>query len=396
MRPYRNRWLICVSPMDMNSTRRPRILLVAGDTSGDIHCALLARELKRRHPEWLLFAAGGEHLKAAGCEIIAPTGGLGVIGFASVLAILPRVLRAWRQVLEWLRLEKPDAVVLCDWGAFNARLLPTLRELNIRSLYYFPPRSWQKSGERGLTVAPLADRIATPFEWSARRLNEAGGRATWVGHPLLEIVGAAPDREETRCSLGLSQSQVLVALLPGSRDLELKLIGPAMQGAARIIQSRRRDVRFVSVVPRGSKARAQKYLSGIEVREGEAAAILKACDAALVKSGTATLEAAVADAPQVVAYDVPPIVRAQWLLMSRKASHVAMPNIILERALVPEMLGLRCNPHDLARELELLLDDSKRREEMRAGYREVRGALGEGLSVGATSGTINLLEELLG
>ncbi len=381
----------------MNSTQGPRILLVAGDTSGDIHCALLARELRRRHPGWRLFAAGGEHLEAAGCEIIARTAGMGVIGFASAVALLPRALKVRRQVLGWLRRQQPEAAVLCDWGAFNARLLPTLRELSVASLYYFPPRSWQKSGERGLAVASLASLIATPFEWSARRLNAAGGHATWVGHPLLEIVGAAPAREQTRGLLGLSASQVLVALLPGSRDLELKLIGPAMQGAARIIKAQQPDVRFLAVVPRGSQRQARKYLPDVEVREGEAAAILKACDAALVKSGTATLEAAVAGAPQVVAYDVPPIVRAQWrLLMSRQVRHVAMPNIILERALVPELLGDRCNPHELARELSLLLSDPARREAMRAGYIEVRAALGEGLASGATARTADLLEQLVG
>ena len=379
----------------MNSNGACRVLIVAGDTSGDIHCALLAREIQARHPDWTLFAAGGEHLHAAGCTMIADTGGMGVIGFASALGVLPRAINLGRKVVAWLRRERPNAVVMCDWGAFGVRLLPHLRELEIRSLYYFPPRSWQKSGERGLDIAPLCDLVATPFEWSAQRLNEAGGRAVWVGHPLLEIVNSAPSREETRAKLGVSGSQVLVALLPGSRDLELKLIGPAMRGAARLIESRNPNARFVAVVPRGAKTKALKYLAGIEVREGEAASLLKACDAALVKSGTATLEAAVSDAPQVVCYDVPAIVRAQWkMTRSRRTNYVAMPNIILDRALVPELLGDDCRPEPLARELESLLADSNRRDSMRSGYSEVRGAMGENLAP-ATAHTADLLEELL-
>lgn len=381
------------------SPNAPKILFIAGDTSGDIHCARLARELGARHANWRLFACGGEHLRQAGCDIIVSSAGMGVIGLGSALALLPRALRIRRQVLAWLARDKPDAVVLCDWGAFNARLLPSLREMGIRSLYYFPPRSWQKSGQNsksGLGIAKMCDRIATPFEWSARRLNEAGGNALWVGHPLLEIVRESAEREQTRAALDVSASQVLVALLPGSRDLELKLIGPAMHGAARIIQSRNPDARFVAVVPRGSKARACKYLPSIEVREGEASALLKACDAALVKSGTATLEAAVADAPQVVAYDVPPIVRAQfrWTLQ-KKMRHVSMPNIILDRALVCEMLGDNCRPEPLARELQSLLDDAPKRAAMRAGYEEVRRALGSELGFGATERTADLLEELV-
>ena len=388
-----------MKPDSVPSAKAPKILFIAGDTSGDIHCALLARELQARHANWRLFACGGEHLRQAGCEIIASSAGMGVIGLGSALALVPRALSIRRQVLAWLARERPDAVVLCDWGAFNARLLPALREAGIRTLYYFPPRSWQKSGQStksGLGIARLCDRIATPFEWSARRLNEAGGNALWVGHPLLEIVRQSPEREATRASLGLSVSQVLVALLPGSRDLELKLIGPAMHGAARIIQSRNPNARFVAAVPRGSKDRARKYLPNIEVREGEASALLKACDAALVKSGTATLEAAVADAPQVVAYDVPPLVRAQfrWTL-AKKMRHVAMPNIILDRSLVPEMLGDNCRAEPLARELEVLLDDAEKRDVMRAGYAEVRRALGGELGFGATGRTADLLEELV-
>lgn len=383
-------------------SRVPKILIIAGDTSGDIHCSLLAREILARHPGWRLFAAGGEHLEQAGCEMIASTRGMGVIGFASVLSLLPRALLIRRRVKSWLARERPQAVVLCDWGAFNVRLLPHLREARLResglrSLYYFPPRSWQKTGAGGLGIAPACDCIATPFEWSARRLNEAGGHAFWVGHPLLEIVAAAPSRQQARSALGLSEAQVLVALLPGSRDLELRLIGPAMAGAARIIQARDANVRFVAAVPRGSGARARKYLPGIEVREGEAASLLKACDAALVKSGTATLEAAVADAPQVVAYDVPAVVRAQyrWTLQ-RKMRHVSMPNIILERALVPEMLGDNCRAEPLARELQLLLDDPAKCHLMRKGYQEVRRALGAELGIGATARTVDLLEKMLG
>lgn len=385
-----------LSTASSRSSSARKILLIAGDTSGDIHCALLARELRLRHGDWQLYACGGEHLKRAGCEIIASTQGMGVIGFASVMTVLPRALSIRRQALAWLKRAQPDAVVLCDWGAFNARLLLDLRDLGIRSLYYFPPRSWQKSGEGGLSIAAGCDRIATPFEWSARRLNEAGGRAEWVGHPLLETVRAAPSREESRAALKVSERQVLVALLPGSRDLELKLIGPAMQGAARIISQKDPNVRFVAAVPQGSAVRARKYLPGIEVREGEAASMLKACDAALVKSGTATLEAAVADAPQIVAYDVPALVRAQWMLSTRKKKRfVAMPNIILERALVPEMLGDDCRPEPLARQLQHLLHDPDTCAAMRAGYTEVRRALGSELPGGATARTADVLEELL-
>jgi lipid-A-disaccharide synthase len=374
-----------------------KILFIAGDTSGDIHCALLARELQSRHTDWKLFALGGPHLRDAGCHLVGDTAGMGVIGFASALAVVPRALRLRRQAVAWARREKPDAVVLCDWGAFNARLLPDLRALDARTLYYFPPRSWQKGSVRALGIATACDRIATPFEWSAQALNEAGGRATWVGHPLLEIVRAAPERGEARDALGVGHGQVLVALLPGSRNLELQLIGPAMGGAAQLVEQKLgSNVCFRAVVPRGMEERAQKYLSGVPVAAGDAAALLKACDAAIVKSGTATLEAAVAGAPQVVCYDVPPLVRAQWkATLQKKVRFVAMPNILLDRETVPELLGDNCRPEPLAHALLGLLENPTAMETMRAGYGEVRRALGQDLARGATERTADLVEELV-
>jgi lipid-A-disaccharide synthase len=371
-----------------------RILFIAGDVSGDVHCAMLAREVSRRHPSWQLHALGGPRLQSAGCSLVGNTSGMGVIGFASALAAVPRALRLRQQVLAWLRASPPDAVVLCDWGAFNARLLPVLRERKLRTLYYFPPRSWQQKGSGGLGIAPLVDVVATPFEWSARRLREAGCDAHWVGHPLLEVVRSTPGREELRASLGVEPGQVLVALLPGSRDMELRLIGPSMNEAA--LAARLSGARWVAAVPRGAVEKARKYLPDAEVREGGATELLKACDAALVKSGTSTLEAAVANAPQVVCYDLPPLLRAQWnLTLKKKVRFVAMPNIIAGRALVPEMLGDECNGPTLARELNALLESPQRQREMRHGYEEVRRALGEQLPLGATARTADLLEELV-
>lgn len=388
-----------------NQTLNPRprtLLLIAGDVSGDIHSALLARAVLKQHPDWILYVVGGAQLGALTCEfpnvhLLGDTSGYGVIGFASAVAIYPRVLQLRQRVLQWLQSHPIDGAVLCDWGAFNGRLLPNLQERGIPILYYFPPRSWQKTGAGGLGIVPFVSRVATPFEWSAQRLVEADCQAEWVGHPLLEYVRPSRPREELRQEFGVPDGSPLVALLPGSRAMELRYISPHMVQAAQRLRAQR-PIHFVAAVPQGVTARARAYFPAwIPLVEGRAADLLLACDAAIVKSGTATLEAAVADAPQIVVYDVPLLLRMQWRLtgMSRKVPFVAMPNIILERAAVPELLGDNCRATPIHDALQELLDNPARQQQMRGDYALVRRALGSELHFAATERTADILHEML-
>jgi lipid-A-disaccharide synthase len=374
-------------------------LFCAGDVSGDIHCAHLVREVLSRHPDWKIYALGGQHLREAGAEIVGDTSGFGVIGFASALAVIPQVVRMRSHILQWLRQNKVDAVVLCDWGAFNVRLLRVLKELSVPVFYYFPPRSWQKHGNGGLGIVPYVTQVATPFEWSAQRLRAAGCKAEWVGHPLLEMVRAAQPGNQLRARYGVERAdQKLIALLPGSRDMELKYIAPHLNATARQLRRENANWKFVVAVPAGAKQRAQKYFdAGVEITEGRAAEILLACDAAIVKSGTATLEAAVANAPQIVVYNVPTLLRIQWVATGsrKKIPFVAMPNIILERQCVPEFLANECRAEVLVPQLRKLLTEPLLRDTMRQGYTEVRRALGSELPVGATVRTATMIEEML-
>jgi lipid-A-disaccharide synthase len=399
-------------------THRSSLLFIAGDVSGDIHAARLAREVSRRHPDWTLHALGGVHLREAigqspGARLLGDTSRYGVIGFSSAMAILPRVLRLHRRLLRFIGGHRLDAAVLCDWGAFNGRLLPHLQRLGVPVLYYFPPRSWQKHGNGGLGIVPFVDRVATPFEWSARRLCAAGCRAEWVGHPLLETVRPSQPRavlrrefgvvDDSAATAGAAGQAKLIALLPGSRALELKYIAPRMLRAVELLRAEysgaHGSLSFVAAVPKGAAARARRWLNApwLPIVENRATDVLLACDAALVKSGTVTLEAAVAGAPQAVVYDVPPLLRAQWRLtgMSRKVPFVSMPNIILERRAVPELLGDDCRAAPMAHAVRELLGNVALRARMSEDYAAVRRALGAELLQAATDRTATMLEEML-
>lgn len=377
------------------------LFVSAGDLSGDIHAARVVRRILERHPDWQVFALGGPHLKAAGARIIGDTRNLGVIGFTSAMAVLPRSLRLRRKADKFLRARKVDAALLCDWGGFNSRLLPELNHLAIPSLYYFPPRSWQKTGEGGLAIAPITSRIATPFDWSAQRLEKAGAKVEWVGHPLLEIVeekAAEFSRQATREKLEVRDNELLIAVLPGSRNSELKLLAPHLAGAMRLLNEKYPgQLRFVVAVPEGAAARVRLHFPETPIVEGKTTQVLLASNAAMVKSGTVTLETAVCNIPQVVVYDVSLIVHTQIRLtgLHKKVPFVAMPNIILGRKAVPELLGVRCRPQPIAEAMSVLIESSEARVEMQQEYSRVREALGAGLPYTATERVTRMLEEML-
>ena len=373
------------------------IFLSAGDLSGDIHCAALVRELLKRHPDWQIFALAGAATRAAGATILDDTSGLGVIGFSSAMKILPRSLRMKKEALRLLHRDPFDAAILCDWGGFNTRLMPSLNAVKMPILYYFPPRSWQKTGDGGLQIAPDCAAIATPFEWSARRLNDAGGHAHWVGHPILERLRNAPPRAQLRAEFGIAPDETLIALLPGSRAMELQYIAPHVARACEMLKQPKR--RFaVAAAPGATNALRKVFGADYQIIEDRTFELLRAADFAIVKSGTSTLEAAVAGCPQIVVYDVPRLLHWQAAItgLRRKIPFAAMPNIIAGRAIVPEILGDDCRASNIVKAAETLLSDETKRAQMRADYDEIRVALGAELGRGATAATADLVEQIVG
>ena len=374
-----------------------KIFLSVGDLSGDVHCAALVRELLKRHPDWQITALGGAATAAAGAQILSDTSGLGVIGFSSAMKILPRSIRLQKRALKWLAQNPCDCAILCDWGGFNTRLMPGLKQLEIPVLYYFPPRSWQQTGDGGLQIAPECAAIATPFAWSAQRLNKAGGHARWVGHPILEQLKITTTRRDLRAQFGIADDEQLIALMPGSRGMELQYVAPHVARACELLKKPRR--RFaVAAAPGATPALKRVFGAQSQIIENRTFELLRAADFAIVKSGTSTLEAAVANCPQIVVYDVPRLLHWQAALtgLRKKIAFAAMPNIIAGRAIVPEILGDDCHAQNIADAVRALLEDETKLDQMRHDYREVRRELGEALEQGATAATADMVETIVG
>lgn len=383
---------------------KPSILLIAGDVSGDLNTARLAKVLRERHPDWTLHAVGGPHLgaealKSDGGTWIGDTSDLSGIGIYASITMFPRARVLSLRMRKFVREHKIAAAVLCDWGAFNCGQLAFFKKMGVPVLYYFPPRSWQRTGSGGLGIAPLVDRVATPFEWSAQRLLGAGCKAEWVGHPMLEIQNDAEKRAALRREFGVAANEKLIALLPGSRLTEIKCLGPRMAATAEILR-KKGGVHFVAAAT-GQRAEIVKrqFPDWVRIVSDRAADVLFACDAAIVKSGTATLEAAVIGAPQVVVYDFPWIGRIEWLFLwmwKKNIPFIAMPNVILQRMAVRELLGLECKPDAIAQAVAELIEDESKRRRIKEDYAEIRRKLGASLPKPATLRTAEMLEEMIG
>ncbi|MEP6821936.1 MAG: hypothetical protein ABI946_06250 [Chthoniobacterales bacterium] len=378
------------------------ILMTAGDVSGDVHTAELARTLLARDPSHSLHVLGGSRLQAAalespGGQVLGNTTDCSAIGIHSAIQIYFRCWQLRSQLRQFLDQNHVDLAVLCDWGAFNGRIVHELHARGIPVLYYFPPRSWQQGGTSGLGIVPSVTRVATPFAWSAEQLRAAGCPAEWVGHPSVAKVRPPGERAALRLRFGVQPEEKLVALMPASRQTEINVLAPRLAKAAELVTAQR-PVRFIAVLPHelASEARA-RFPASIPVVTDCATDLLLAADAAIVKTGTASLEAVLAGVPHLTVYDFSVPTRIEWLLLWawKRIPFYAMPNIILQREAIPELLGLKCQPDRIAATVQCLLDDGPIRRQMLQDYELVRRALGSELPTPATERTAEIVEEML-
>lgn len=385
-----------------NASPRSSILFIAGDVSGDVHSAALARNLLARDPRRSFHALGGVRLRevvaqSRGGQLLGDTTNCSAIGILSAIKIYFRCRRLRDQLRRFLAANHVDVAVLCDWGAFNGRVVPELHAKGIPVLYYFPPRSWERTGTKGFGIVPYVSRVATPFRWSAERLKTVGCRAEWVGHPAIENVRSDEQRAKLRLKFGVRPDEKLIALMPASRPTEMRVLGPKIGKAAEMVR-RERAVRLIAVVPRELAVAARTYLPApIQIVTECANDLLLAADAAVVKTGTASLEAVLAGVPHVTVYDLSPALRVEWLLLWawKRIPFVAMPNIILQRRAVPELIGLDCRLDKIASALRSVLDDDDLRSRMLADFDLIRQALGSALPESPTERTAQIVEEML-
>ena len=371
----------------------PSLCFVAGDPSGDAHAARLFEALRAREPSLTAAGLGGPAMQRAGVSLLDDLTKAAAIGPFDAARHLGRLLRAKRLLEEHLSRQRPDLVILVDFGDFNLPVIaPLAKRHRLPVLYYISPQVWAWGRWRLAYIRRHVDRMVVFFPFEEAFYRREGIPVTWVGHPLADEARPTLRREEALERFGLNEWRMTVGLLPGSRRDEVRRHLPLMLAAARRIRWRMPGVQFLlpkaPTVPREAVAPLVSR-SGIEVRlaEGSVHDALQLMDAALIASGTATLDAACCGVPMVVVY------RASWptYLAARavlRIPRIALVNVVAGRAIVPELLQHQATPARTAATLIELLRDEPRCERMKEELRAVRETLGPPGAVERAAGAV--------
>lgn len=329
-------------------------------------------------------------MASEGVELLAGLDDLAVMGFVEVLGRLPFFLRLRRQVFEALRVQRVDLVIPVDYPGFNLRLARHARRSGIPVLYYIAPQVWAWHASRARDLARDTDRVAVILPFEEEFLRASGAAAEFVGHPLLDFENAPADRESWFLTEGLNPASPLLALFPGSRAQEIERHLQIFVRAAMLIRERIPETQVVIAAAGGIPDDAYRS-AGFPITR-HTAELLHHATAALVKSGTTTLEAALAETPFVVAYRMN---RLSFLVASRlvRVPHIALANLVAGRRVVPEFVQAEAEPETLASALLPLLDEtSTERVRLLQGLAGVRGALRKG---GAADSVAGMAADLL-
>ncbi|HZP93300.1 MAG TPA: lipid-A-disaccharide synthase [Burkholderiales bacterium] len=352
-----------------DSFGRPvRIAMVAGEASGDLIGAHLLRSLQARIPALQAFGVGGPGMTGAGFESWYPMEQMAVRGYVEVLKSLPKLLRMRRALKERLIASAPDLFVGIDSPDFNLDLEIALRRRGIRTVHYVSPSLWAWRGERIHKMKRAAEKVLVLFPFELPIYERAGIPVAYVGHPLADELPLVPDREAAREQLRVPKGAAVAALLPGSRQSEVREMGELMIATAKLVCKQVPNVHFLvplasretRLIFEGMQYRAQGEDLPLTILYGHAHDAMTAADAVLVASGTATLEAALLKRPMVITYRMP--AASAWI-MRRKAylPYVGLPNILAGEFIVPEMLLEEAIPENLAQALSNLLMDKDAR-----------------------------------
>ncbi|HEY9073625.1 MAG TPA: lipid-A-disaccharide synthase [Desulfobaccales bacterium] len=380
-----------------------KILIVAGEASGDEHAARLVAAIKEQEPRAEFFGIGGEALAAQGVRLLHQASELAVVGLLEVAGRLGVVLRALRDVGRALKRQRPALAILVDFPDFNLWVARLARFYRVPVMYYISPQVWAWRTYRVRTLARLVDRMAVIFPFEAEFYRERGVPVTYVGHPMLETLPPVEDRTSLLGQWGLGPERLTIALLPGSRAGEIERHLPTMLEAAALIQQAIPQCQFL--LPLASTAPADLVKEMVKRWLGEAAApraplaiisgqsyqALAAAHLAVVASGTATVEAALAGTPTVIIYRVSPLTfRVARSLV--RVDHVGMSNLLAGERIFPEIIQDDFTPARLAQEVLDLIRDRPRLDAIHRGLVRVINLLkGPGASARAAQVALELM-----
>jgi lipid-A-disaccharide synthase len=352
-----------------------RVLLVAGEASGDMHGAALVRALRERVSDIEVAGVGGPRLRAAGLHVLEDTEHVATMGFVETFGTLGRLLRTYRRLVRYLDEERPRLVVLIDYPEFNLRLAAQAKRRGIPVFYFIAPQVWAWRRGRVRKIKEMVKRLALVFPFEPALYNGEEHVADFVGHPLLDVVTTSRSTEETRERHGLSLEAPVVALLPGSREKEVEFLLPAMIAAAERLAAEGWQP-IVALAPNLEPGFLDLVLGRpmtFPVVRGDTYDIVASADAVVVASGTASLETALLARPMVIVYRVAMLTYLVARLLVR-LRHIGIPNIILGRTVFPELIQGAVSAEKIAAAVKRVAADPLA---IGAALRELREKLGE-------------------
>ncbi len=383
-----------VASVPSERSRRPAIMIVAGEASGDLHGAKLAAALTAVDSRLTLFGIGGNHMRAAGVRVTVDARQLAVVGLTEVFTKLPGILRGWRVACRMLAEGRPDLLILIDFPDFNLRLARRAKQLQTKVLYYISPQIWAWRSRRVRQIRRRVDHMAVILPFEAEFYRRHGVNVSFVGHPLMDHdppSGQAPRRSTP-------DMPPVLGLLPGSRDSEISRLLPAMLDAALRLQQRLKVRVMLSCADSVDTHRVARLVAPYRDRlhmdtiGGGPQHIFQSADVVIAASGTVTLEAALWGVPMLIVYRVSPL---SYLLGKAliRVPHIGLVNLIAGRRVVPELIQQTATPTRIAAEAESLLMQPARRDQMRAGLAEVKQRLG---AAGASTRVARIATQMLG
>ncbi|MGQ9647499.1 MAG: lipid-A-disaccharide synthase [Thermodesulfobacteriota bacterium] len=358
-----------------------KILMVAGEASGDLHGAHLVEAVRQINPEVQFFGIGGDNLARTGMKLLYHCRALSVVGLTEVAFKIFPILKALREVKQSLDRERPSLVILIDFPDFNLRLAKTVCQKGIPVLYYISPQVWAWRQGRVKLISERVKKMIVFFPFEVRLYQAAGVDVEWIGHPLVDIVKPALAKEEAFQKFDLDPQKRTIGLLPGSRIHEVKRLLPPLLETADLLKQEISDLQFViPLAPGLGEENLSPWMRarGIPVKliGGSTYDVMNISELLILASGTATLEAALLGKPMIIIYKVSFF--SYWVGKAMiRVKHIGLVNLVAGKTIAPELIQKEVNPQRMAAEALRILKDSSLRQKMVESMAEVRERLGE-------------------
>lgn len=375
---------------------KKRIMIIAGEPSGDMQAGHLVRSLKSINNHIEIFGVGGEKMKEAGVEVVYDIIELAVVGFVEVIKHLWTFKKLFNRLLSLLETKRPDAVILVDYPGFNLRFARYVKAKDIPVIYYISPQVWAWGRNRILEIKKYVDKMIVIFGFEEELYKDSGVGASFVGHPFLDIVRPEHKKEDIIKALHLKHHSVKISLLPGSREKEIERHLPVMLEACRLIREKVPECEFIlSRYRRVDRSIYNKIISSSKIKphslENNPYDVMEISDMVIVSSGSATLEIAIMGKPMVIIYKTSLIT---WLLAKNmiKIPDIGLVNVVAGKRIVPELIQFEANAGKIAKECLAILNDKKRQVDIREGLKKVKEKLGE---QGAAERSARIIQKII-